>query len=104
MHTLRSTTIDVIVGDYKSHRNNTPGARCINSVASSGLREYPILPGLSNDSSPLEHETDLVQQSISALSTLNLEKYGACRNNNNNTLSVTNYENDQYYSKYNCSK
>ncbi|KAK4472010.1 hypothetical protein MN116_005386 [Schistosoma mekongi] len=36
--------------------------------------QFPILPGLANNSSPLEYEIDLVQQSLSNLTSMNFDK------------------------------
>ncbi|CAH8494893.1 unnamed protein product [Schistosoma turkestanicum] len=70
-------------------------------TASTGFNQFSILPGLANDSSPLEHEVDLVQQSLSSLSTLNVDV--AAGNNGNNINAIGKSNNHSNYSYFNQS-
>ncbi|KAH8875909.1 Nuclear pore complex protein [Schistosoma japonicum] len=60
--------------------------------------QFPVLPGLANNSSPLEYEIDLVQQSLSNLASMNFDKTGNDGYSDNSSIEKSNS------SRYNLSE
>ncbi|XP_018650670.1 hypothetical protein Smp_194730 [Schistosoma mansoni] len=77
--------------------------RTTSIITSTGLNQFPVLPGLANDSSPLEHEADLVQQSLSNLATLSFDKVGNDGDNIGAIEKSSSLKIVPYHSNYNYS-
>ncbi|CAH8523113.1 unnamed protein product [Schistosoma intercalatum] len=89
--------------NYELRRKEVYDIHRTTSVITTGLNQFPVLPGLANDSSPLEHEADLVQQSLSNLSTLNFDKVGNDGDNIGAIEKSSSLKIVPYHSNYNYS-